>query len=67
MTCPEAFSPNVVPANAGTHNPWRSRLQNLRRNTVLESKVLGAAMSALALTLGSPRPVRNCALGGDDV
>ena len=53
---PEAFSPNVVPANAGTHNPWRSRLQNLRRNTVLESKVLGAAMSALRSRWGPRAP-----------
>ena len=40
----------VVPANAGTHNPWRSRLQNLRRNTVFESKVLGVWVPAFAGT-----------------
>src|SRR6266404_3823093 len=40
----------VVPANAGTHNPWRSRLQNLRRNTVFESRVLGGSGPAFAGT-----------------
>src|SRR5258708_10283668 len=49
----------VVPANAGTHNPWRSRLQNLRRNTVFESKVLGVWVPACAgTTIGRARSQR---------
>src|SRR5260370_31197696 len=35
---------------AGTHNPWRSRLQNPRCNAVLESKVLGVWVPAFAGT-----------------
>ena len=40
----------VVPAKAGTHNPWRSRLQKLRCNVVFESKVLGVWVPAFAGT-----------------
>src|SRR5216683_1726371 len=40
----------VVPAHAGTHNPWRQRLQNLRCNAVFESKVLGVWVPAFAGT-----------------
>ena len=35
---------------AGTHNPWRSRFQNLRCNLVAESKVLGVWVPACAGT-----------------
>jgi hypothetical protein len=47
----------VVPANAGTHNHHRS----------LEQKPLATLPQREAAAYGSPGPVRNCALGGDDV
>ena len=47
----------VVPANAGTHNHHR----------LLEQKPAATARNREAAAYGSPLPVRNCALGGDDV
>jgi hypothetical protein len=40
---------------AGTHNPWRSRFQNLRCNLVSESKVLGVWVPAKAGTTDRAR------------
>jgi len=47
----------VVLPNARTHN----------HNHLLEQKPLASVPNPEAAAYGSPRPVRNCALGGDDV
>src|SRR6266481_4228057 len=46
------ISQRVVPANAGTHHPWpQKRKKGLCSSA--ETRVRAAAMSAIALTLGS--------------
>ena len=47
----------VVPAHAGTHN----------HSSPLVQKPLATVPKREAAAYGSPRPVRNCAPGGDDV
>src|ERR1035437_2032952 len=62
----ERASRFVVPAHGGAITTGIS-VARKSSNSVSQNKRGGDAMSAIALTLGSPRPVRNCAPGGDDV